>query len=128
MTNYEELALRIEAGEVFHHSKCPSGVGTRTIHGALGLPFWADAELTKCIEPDDYLTSLDAAKALHDAVLPGWDWFISNSTNLGDGRNEAEICNVDAGKIDGDVYTGFNEASPAAAWVAAILRAKGSEK
>lgn len=56
--------------------------------------------------------SLDAAKALHDAVLPGWGWRVGIGNVLlyrlgGEGRHEQS--------------TGFH--SPARAWLIAIIQA-----
>ena len=60
-----------------------------------------------------YNGSLDAALALHEAILPGWHW------NLAPG-----YCHVipphDNG--DQDALTGHNQ-SPARAWLIAIIRA-----
>jgi hypothetical protein len=54
-----------------------------------------------------YRGSLDAAKALHDAVLPGWHWTIWET----------------AARVDADQeFTEMND-NPARAWLLAILRA-----
>ena len=57
--------------------------------------------------------SLDAAKALHDAVLPGWEWEM--------GRLSTWVY-----EVGNEPYIG-KASNPAAAWVAAILRAKAQE-
>jgi predicted nicotinamide N-methyase len=58
--------------------------------------------------------SLDAAKALHDAVLPGWFWSFYPSGG----------CYV-AKKIDGKLqtYRGISLNNPARAWLIAVLEA-----
>ena len=59
---------------------------------------------------DAYSGSLDAAKALHDALLPGWGWTIS----------------ADGASVYGDdpkVYDVDNAHIPARAWLLAILKA-----
>lgn len=58
--------------------------------------------------------SLDAALALHDALLPGWDWGVWNG--------EAMVSSADA-------EDHFGEASnPARAWLLCILRAKAAQE
>ena len=61
--------------------------------------------------------SLDAAKALHDALLPGWDW-----TMHGNGQAAlwppGSIDEQNAGCIEADI-----EGQPARALLLAILRA-----
>lgn len=59
--------------------------------------------------------SLDAANALHDAVLGG-DWFWS----VYDG-NQASVA-LDGSAEDGEYFGDFSS-SPARAWLLAILRA-----
>jgi hypothetical protein len=96
MTDLLKLVERVETGEIIGMS----------VVSALGL--------RDMVFPDNPLTSLDAAKALHDAVLPDWDWIAS--------KGDALVISLDhqhreSGRAD----------NPAAAWVAAILRAKASE-
>lgn len=57
--------------------------------------------------------SLDAAKALHEAVLPGWDWSVDNI-----GRSQ--FC---AYVYDGSKSIGAFKPDPARAWLLAIIRA-----
>lgn len=72
-----------------------------------------------------YTGSLDAAKALHDAVLPGWEWRKANwphKPNLVEVvAPDLSICPIDglAGFITGE---GDNPL-PARAWLLAILDA-----
>lgn len=66
--------------------------------------------------------SLDAAKALHDAVLPGWTFQVAH----GEGNAAALVSPIFDGT--GPILDGTGSApTPAAAWVAAILRAKAEE-
>jgi hypothetical protein len=67
---------------------------------------------------DAFRGSLDAAKALHDALLPGWEWNI----DAGDGayvENRGDF---------GAPYTADIPGMPARAWLLAILKAKQAEE
>jgi hypothetical protein len=57
--------------------------------------------------------SLDAAKALHDALLPGWAFSVS--------AHEALIWL--ALRKKNPVYAGFNKTASSRAWLIAVLRA-----
>jgi hypothetical protein len=61
--------------------------------------------------------SLDAAKDLHDALLPGWEWNI----DAGDGAY------VEQRGDFGVPYTADIPNMPARAWLLAILKAKQAE-
>ena len=65
--------------------------------------------LMQCKAGEAYRGSLDAAKALHDAVLPGWGWAL---TDIG----EAHILSA-----DGPIAAGESD-NPARAWLLAILK------
>jgi len=67
-----------------------------------------------------YNGSLDAAAALHDALLPGWDWEICNDT----ADKMAAVWPIKQPKnvFDGDPGYG-HWPTPARAWLLAILRA-----
>jgi hypothetical protein len=58
-----------------------------------------------------YKGSLDAAKALHDAVLPGWWYVIDHRT--------CSVSDMD----DGPFFNASTNDNPARAWLLAILRA-----
>ena len=60
-----------------------------------------------------YNGSLDAAKTLHEAVLPKWDWSVDNI-----GRSQ--FC---AYVYDGSKSIGVFNPNPARAWLLAIIRA-----
>ena len=61
-----------------------------------------------------YVGSLDAAKALHEAVLPGW------SASIGtDGFAKVAV----GGRIVTVMHTAWIDRKPARAWLIAIIRA-----
>ena len=62
-----------------------------------------------------YLGSMDAAKALHDVVLSGWDLLI---TTYEDGLFEVSV----SGPLSVKTYDGLSEII-ARAWLLAIIRA-----
>lgn len=109
MADLLELAKRVEDGDVSADLALIDEIANAL--GVCGEGFVSDAlEWQK----------IDGAKALHDAVLPGWEWAITTTymsnyhvVAVGDGSNE-----------------GFEATAitPAAAWVAAILRAKAGMK
>lgn len=63
--------------------------------------------------------SLDAAKAMHEALLPGWwyslDWVMASVTNGPDDD-------------DGPWFNAAIEGNPARAWLLAILRAHAAQQ
>ena len=61
-----------------------------------------------------YCGSLDAALALHDALLPGWAWSIGSD-------NAAEVWPF--GKVVDAIRAYTDGGSPARAWLVAILKA-----
>ena len=66
-----------------------------------------------------YNGSLDAAKALHDAVLPGRDWILTNQASHAD-EPEGPMAAIHNG--EDDPFEGSGD-DPARAWLIAILRA-----
>ncbi|MFG6573170.1 hypothetical protein ACGYLO_16375 [Sulfitobacter sp. 1A13353] len=58
-----------------------------------------------------YKGSLDAAKALHEAALPGWEWELHQSASILWRDSDTE-----------NAILQFND-TPARAWLLAILRA-----
>lgn len=118
------LAERVEKGdkinlgewkEIFYASK--DGVII------LGLLPWVSYEATSTFY-SAIKGSLDAAKALHDAVLPGWGYCISDPISAGEDSFYVEV--FQPHRVSGCRTCG-RATSPAAAWVAAILRAKAEE-
>ena len=103
-----ELIAKVEAGNLIPDNLIVSSevsamidlaVNVSDLHGDV----WADL----CAA---YEGSLDAAKLLHEAVLPGWDWCI-----MPDGASVYSP--HDNSPTDGD------SPCPARAWLLAILRA-----
>lgn len=66
--------------------------------------------------------SLDAAKALHEAVLPGWPWTIEN---MNSGLSRAWVNSSRGLRTPG--YVGESD-DPARAWLIAILKALIAEE
>ena len=102
------LADRVEAGDV-HYTRLNDYFQTLT-------PQYVPAV-------EAYEGSLDAAQALHDAVLPGYGVKLQISL---DGKAFPAMTTDEFG---GQQHQRFSQttASLAAAWVAAILRAKASQ-
>lgn len=115
------LLQKVEAGgiEHYHWSILGSAMPERT---------WSATKSA-------YHGSLDAAKALHEAVLPGWDWGLRRHADTeGDGyfawatSADFRVDHYHAGGKDREKVTsglretGDNDA-PARAWLIAILRA-----
>ena len=79
---------------------------------------------------DAWNGSLDAATALHDALLPGWMWLVrtANDADIESGRCDKScngFANVWGGKdpnMGGACFSVFSIA-PARAWLVAILKA-----
>lgn len=104
MTNLLKLAERVEAGE-FSVQFC------RLVSKALYSPEEINYDIVYCALGDDLI---DMARGIHDAVLPGWGFSIGVET--------ASVWAIAKPK------EGHGKSSnPAAAWVAAILRAKAQE-
>ena len=61
-----------------------------------------------------FLGSLDAAKALHEALLPGWKWDVNTAG--------ASVFMM-AHPHDGNAHGHRDDTNPARAWLIAILRA-----
>ena len=108
MTDLLKLAERVEAGET-----------SVVLQYALTREFGNESDLIESAING----SLDAAKTLHDAVLPGWiytiNWYRPTM------KLSAEVYVAETGGTEKD-FRGASE-TPAAAWVAAILRAKHAE-
>ena len=129
MTNKQtllDLADRVEAGDNVRDD----------VLRALGWKIESSRiskKITHCRTPDnkyagpyrelpDFLTSLDATKALHDAVLLGWGWTFDAILPM-----EVEACVYPTNCAPERITIGRSPI-PAAAWVAAILRAKAGEQ
>jgi hypothetical protein len=98
-------------------------------------PLWKDIDLDKTVLrcPSEYgldrpvTTSLDAALALAERVLPGWDWSVTTITTSFGGVKKVNALIVHPDHpSDKDIST-FGEANtPALALCAAILRARSA--
>ena len=97
MTDLERLAAAIEAGTIGQFRNLDSEFGHGNgIHAKRA-----------------YNGSLDAAKALHDAVLPGWIYLI-----------RSQVVGVSSSDHDDPVwYNKIHTGTPARAWLLAIVRA-----
>ena len=111
MTDLLKLAERVEAGDMAHKL-------VNQITSALYDNNFNSHHLS-LVNNATRNGSLDSAQALHDAVLPGWSWEISEVST-------GHVCTVWSGLAMGEQYEGQSKSS-AAAWVSAILRAKHSE-
>lgn len=102
MTDLDKLIEAVEVGELqsaMFHGACMKGFSRHHRHSV-------------------YLAlngSLDAAKELHDELLPGQHWVIGMSAKTGEAT--ADIAGMDP--IEGTVRM----ADPARAWLLAILKA-----
>jgi hypothetical protein len=98
MTDLDKLINAVEAGGL------PTfPVSVRAVRGADAVD--VDAAMSG---------SLDAAHRLHDALLPGWDYCIDNVQRI-----DPFVYVV----YDGGAEFNASAASPARAWLLAILRA-----
>lgn len=104
MADRNALAALIEAVE--------AGVATRAAIEEMGF-----AALPKMVDGVNcgsaYNGSLDAAKALHEALLPGWEW----------GRTEGNIYVKDPRRGSRATKWGGPNDNHARAWLLAVLRA-----
>lgn len=75
--------------------------------------------------------SLDAALALHDALLPGWDVIcLDQASNLAGSPWGCELGSFDGSNPGNNrkVYSGHNfDRAPARAWLLAILKAYAAQ-
>lgn len=69
--------------------------------------------------------SLDAAKALHEALLPGWTTVLGQNAHHGDWSAIVRL--TEDGEITHEYYGGAEDA-PARAWLLAILRAYAAQQ
>lgn len=105
MIDLIKLAERVEAEESLSYNEILTPFG-------IDWASWAQEMRSPVI-------SLDAAKVLHDAVLPGWDYLeMKSPTKERYTVKIREWFSSTTGEVKGIA------SSPAAAWVAAILRAK----
>lgn len=104
-----ELLAKVEEGETPSNSLIIRALSKKVTYD-LGLPL---PTLVKCILNPGDIRGMGAAKALHDALLPGWLWHVTSSgTVILDPPQEGHAIHVPGGRYD-----------PARAWLIAILKA-----
>ena len=108
LTALKELAAKVEAGDFCATS---AGFAFPDDQNDYGESVNIDLMAYK-----SFHGSLDAANALHDAVLPGWEWAFYY-----DGE-----CGVQA-PAPSHKFATASASNPARAWLLAIIRAKISE-
>lgn len=76
-----------------------------------------------------YHGSLDAALALHNAVLPGWRWWVADALYWSVMDDEAPRVTLANGIPGADLHvvSAHSETCPARAWLIAIIKALISE-
>ncbi|MDE4274749.1 hypothetical protein PXK58_08940 [Phaeobacter gallaeciensis] len=94
----KELAKKVEAGEF------PASVADSAFDSGPDVTHHLAKAQTA------FFGSLDAAKALHEAVLPGWDWRVQDM-----GRPAAVLAK-------GENVIECRGNTPASAWLSAILQ------
>jgi hypothetical protein len=104
----KELTAKVEAGDDY------SALSIVKVFGKFGAPNEGNSWMAR----NAIHGSLDAAKTLHDAVLPGWCWNIDDNI-------EGTLAKVWESIVPPQVYyhgADFGD-NPARAWLLAILRA-----
>jgi hypothetical protein len=99
-----ELLAKVEAGEL--------------VTGRLTCRIWPDCPGHAI---NAYNGDLNAAKALHEAVLPGWYYTIKQQVSVG-ARMHVEVTTPATGG-DRQYENGYHPTNPARAWLIAILKA-----
>lgn len=98
MSDLDRLIEAVEAGDLTHDGSAYRSLGDGWLHVF-----------------DAMNGSLDAAKALHDALLPGWDYRIET------GRRDVKARVSQTHLLS--YYDPSSADTPARAWILAILRA-----
>lgn len=107
MTDLDRLIEAVEAGDRDSFLAIMRAMAEKLLDD--GGRYWSVYDTKKAFDG-----SLDAAKRLHDALLPGWVWNVVDSETTvwpaypGDPKNYQD---------------GYSEGNPARAWLLAILRA-----
>lgn len=95
-----------------------SGTEERIIHhGAFCLDDAVNVDLA-------YACSINAARALHDAVLP--DWFVARL--MEDPEGKGWMCHLEPRNAPGSDWVDADSDNPARAWLIAILKALIAEE
>jgi hypothetical protein len=126
MTALQELLAKVEAGNIDPKRSIPEF--------AVMFETFSTAQLPICVSAfRAYSGSLDAAKALHEAVLPEWDYIIRNGTEEDLGLNSQDGGGPDAyfasvynknpnTNPDAERFQAWSE-TPARAWLIADIQA-----
>ena len=141
MTDLNKLAERVEAGEVTN-PEISVALHLPPANAEAWIKNWNNYEILSATRvvlkhndgsnganwaAPNFLRSLDAAKALHNAVLPGWRVASMWEDEKAKDRPwwGVKLCRDEPYLMMPSVLGAPN---PAAAWVAAILRAKAQDK
>ena len=122
-TDLLKLAERVEAGETVRDTEIVKALALSPKLGGMVALFSAQLIVGAIFDEGEipagfsFIRHLDAAKALHDAVLPGWDIVLDLDSAT------YNYCCVSTLGGEGTATA----LTPAAAWVAATLRAKAGE-
>lgn len=109
MTHLHKLIEAVEAGTL-DAMQCGQ-------YGSVIAPYCNGCTITFLTLLHAHDGSLDAAKALHEALLPGWEWMIAN-------KRSACVSPSDKMRSEGVLgQVGKSEDNPARAWLLAILKA-----
>jgi len=111
----KKLLAKVEAGD---------DKGFRSANRAVFSTPCQDMDLQSIEEHSHhaYRGSLDAAKALHDAVLPGWDWsgyYCGSTTTAFEYQLETEAMRQ---SLYFEPVSGSSNHNPSRAWLIAILK------
>ena len=103
----EALLEKVEAGEIPDHGTVNRALMTEALRD-LGFPL---RQLVQWIMDPTDIRGMGAAKALHEAVLEGWDFDIDSGTGVCVYKDN--LSEVETGHAD----------NPSPAWLIAILKA-----
>jgi len=124
----DDLIAKVEAGDKnYYPGNC--------FHLATGgKPYEYMGKTRGALEVDRaYHGSLDAAKALHEALLPGWDWLVRTNDFARVTSPDYDQVTWEAGDrvvtdiVSGNAFEAYCENDPARAWLIAILKAYRAE-
>ena len=104
MTDLDRLIEAVEAGDGGAVAAANRRMGSAARDRG---EYWESNDTHKA-----FSGSLDAAKRLHDALLPGWGWAVNNG-----------VANVWPMSAEYPIHAGIAPDNPARAWLLAQLRA-----
>ena len=106
-----ELRDKVAAGENLFGADC-------MIAPLMNWPAYTEHSIWKASHG-----SLDAAKALHEAVLPGWQWIIDGENRKLERNAQAQVWKIRKSKRKSHIGRVIASHNPARAWLLAILEA-----